>query len=415
MKNEVLDVAAEEIRLATLCIDYLNLSVFNISPCKQDVLDGNYGFMEYAILNWVRHLEAGLLSNSVNDELFQELFESFEVLLERHWNNPTVELKVTKRVLDTLHMFERSEKFNQIQQAVVSTKEQINRFGDMRPAERALNFTELVDRIRFQLESLASDRLSMSATEDMKRKYGINLFKCPRFSCKYFTQGFTSKGERDRHVERHERPARCTDTNCTGFIIGFANEAQLARHLRETHPTTLDRDQSFPTDQEVDQSLVKFSPETITVPDEPDPPDPATEPVSQLELEADNTAQPIQESRLIKRRRTPQVLKCPHCGKPFSKKYNLQSHLKTHGIGETFTCTVCGAEFGRKSDLTRHSGLHTNERGFRCGGFLRNGQPWGCGQSFARADILRNHHKTKKGKKCIELWEQEERGQVADA
>jgi hypothetical protein len=56
---------------------------------------------------------------------------------------------------------------------------------------------------------------------------------------------------------------------------------------------------------------------------------------------------------------------------------------------------------------------HDRVKAFSCGGVLRNGQRWGCGQSFWRADILSNHHKSKKGKKCIAPREEEEQAQAA--
>jgi uncharacterized Zn-finger protein len=412
LKSKALDIAAEEIGLATLCIDYLNLPFFNPPFSKQAVLDGSYGFMEYAILNWVRHLEAGLSSRSDRDELMKGFFESFETLLENHWNNPTIQVKIPKRTRDILDIFQHSPKHKEIQQAIASTQEQAKRFGDMRPGECALDFTEVVAG---KLESVVSKHADESIDEDLKLKYGTDLFKCPRFSCKYFTQGFTSKGERDRHVERHERPARCTDRHCTGFIIGFATEAQLARHLKETHSDPTDQEHSFPTEEEVNQGLIEYSPETSPEPEETQPfiaedqdPDPEPEP----ETQAGIAAQRAQCSRPTKPKKTMQVYECSHCNKKFTKRYNWQSHLKTHGPSETFTCHVCSTTCARASDLARHMKKHNGDNAFTCGRVSENGQAWGCGQSFNRADILRNHHKSKKGNKCIAVLNEEEQTQI---
>jgi hypothetical protein len=59
---------AKEPGLATFCVNYLYLSIFNSPFSTHPVLDGNYGFMEYAVINWVRHLESGLSSKTELDE-----------------------------------------------------------------------------------------------------------------------------------------------------------------------------------------------------------------------------------------------------------------------------------------------------------------------------------------------------------
>jgi uncharacterized Zn-finger protein len=108
-----------------------------------------------------------------------------------------------------------------------------------------------------------------------------------------------------------------------------------------------------------------------------------------------------------------QEYECSHCSKKFTKRYNWQSHLKTHGPSQTFTCNTCGTTCARESDLNRHFKTHMGGNAFTCGGVLENGQAWGCGQSFNRADILRSHHKSKKGKKCIAALNEEEQSLVA--
>jgi hypothetical protein len=367
--------------------------------------------MEYAILNWVRHLEAGLSSSPQDNDLLQEFIESCEALLENHWNNPIIEPKIPKRTQDILAIFQGSPRHKQIQQAIASTQEQTKRFGSMRQDECALNFTDVVNGIRIQLESVISDSTNTSNENDLTMKYGTNLFRCPRFSCKYFTEGFASRFERDRHVERHERPARCTDRHCTGFIIGFATEAQLAKHLRETHPSSMAQDQSFPTEEEINESRMEYVPEPSIGPEDTHSsvePDPDPDPTRELEAHEGNNNKQAQSSRYSKRTKTRQEYKCSHCSKKFTKRYNWQSHLKIHGPSQAWVCHICGATCARNNDLTRHMRKHTADKAFTCGGILENGQAWGCGQSFLRFDILSNHHKSKKGQKCTAALREQE-------
>ena len=71
------------------------------------------------------------------------------------------------------------------------------------------------------------------------------------------------------------------------------------------------------------------------------------------------------------------------------------------GAYQGLPCRQCDKTFFRQSDLVRHTKLHDSRNMYRCGGALPNGRRWGCGTDFGRQDILRNHHKSKKGRSCI--------------
>ncbi|KAI8906739.1 hypothetical protein EDD86DRAFT_172971, partial [Gorgonomyces haynaldii] len=51
---------------------------------------------------------------------------------------------------------------------------------------------------------------------------------------------------------------------------------------------------------------------------------------------------------------TAKRFKCPHCDKSFTRKYNMQSHLRVHTDDRPFECEHCQATFVRKHDLRRH-------------------------------------------------------------
>ena len=360
--------------------------------------------MEYAILYWLRHLEAGLSSSSSGqDELCKDLIESLEILVEQHWNNPTVEFNPTSnRIQEVLEAFSGCEKFQEIRQIILSTSRDLKTFGDVRTEQSALDMTDTVMGVRRCLEKVLNDHKDLITVNDLKIKYGTNLYRCPRFSCVYFTRGFSTPGERERHVGRHERPARCTDEHCRGSKIGFATQAQLERHLKETHPDMTERDHSFPTEEEVMESVRDDQPDLESSPEI----EPPVIPVAELAADSASASTAVaprssQVNQSFKRQKTKQGYECEHCGKKFNKKWNWQSHLATHGGEQTFTCRLCTTTCARSGDLSRHMRLHNSDSSFTCGGVLMNGQSWGCGATFARADILRSHHKSKKGRQCV--------------
>lgn len=391
-----------------LCIDYLNLPSFESTPTKQLVLDGEYGFMEYAVLYWVRHLEAGLSNITNEDSVLEEFAESLGVFLDVHWKSPTATIKVPKKVelmLDHLKTYSPSIRLGP---AIASTKKQLRHFGELRKEECALDLGEVVARIRTQLELVASE--SLNALDNLEPAYGLNLFRCPRFSCHYFTHGFLSEPDRRKHLDRHERPHRCTDEICViGFIIGFATPHQLAKHIKDNHSASSNLDEQFPSEQEIAQSMRKDTDTTLVnepMPSIQPPEAQESESASHSESESDSghasqhevLVNPSDNTPYTKQKRQTEF-SCEHCGKTFGKRYNWFSHLKSHGASEQFRCSQCGTVCARQSDFTRHMRSHAQGKRYACHGVFDNGQR--CGKVFVRADILRSHHKSKKGQRCF--------------
>ncbi|KAJ3410518.1 hypothetical protein HDV05_003675 [Chytridiales sp. JEL 0842] len=82
----------------------------------------------------------------------------------------------------------------------------------------------------------------------------------------------------------------------------------------------------------------------------------------------------------------PLIYPCPHCSKPFTRKFNLKTHLLTHNPERPrpFTCEEpgCGKTFVRIHDLERHLVVHKGVKGWVCPG---------CGIGFTRKDAMGRH------------------------
>ncbi|WAR12221.1 ZN236-like protein [Mya arenaria] len=58
---------------------------------------------------------------------------------------------------------------------------------------------------------------------------------------------------------------------------------------------------------------------------------------------------------------------CGICGRPFTVKSTLDSHMKTHGSNEkSIACHVCNSMFSTKGSLKVHMRLHTGAKPFKC-------------------------------------------------
>ena len=82
---------------------------------------------------------------------------------------------------------------------------------------------------------------------------------------------------------------------------------------------------------------------------------------------------------------SPQSLQCQDCGKRFSRKDKLQSHVKTQHREDkqSFSCSQCEKSFTQKDNLKRHvSDVHKEEQRFYCPE---------CPEDFSRLENLKRH------------------------
>ncbi|CCG23286.1 Ace2 transcription factor [Candida orthopsilosis Co 90-125] len=70
-----------------------------------------------------------------------------------------------------------------------------------------------------------------------------------------------------------------------------------------------------------------------------------------------------------------------NCGKVFTRRYNVRSHVQTHLSDRPFGCQFCGKRFVRQHDLNRHLKGHNESKLSKCA----------CGKEFVRVDAMRKH------------------------
>lgn len=344
------------------------------------VLGGYYGFMDYAVAHWVRHVEEAASGADEGDAMIKDLAESLTALLDMHFTAPTKKLPVSQGNKERLQVFESLARFHDLEQAVVWARKELTFFGEAKESERALDLGCVVSEVRSELERAINGARNGPAKEadELEAMYGSKPFKCSRLSCRYFYDGFATAQQRDQHHDKHLLPFRCTVVGCPRYTLGMASSTELKMHVRDTHDAP--GDDEFP-------SLDDLKSQEGTE---------GTESTAGPWGGQGDEAVPIAKPARIKE------WTCEVCSKVFRKKFNLKSHMVTHSDERKFRCSLCDLSFARANDRDRHEKIH-EEPGFICGGELPDGQRWGCGQKFVRADTLRNHHRTAAGQACLRV------------
>ncbi|KAK1895036.1 Zinc finger protein 574 [Dissostichus eleginoides] len=100
--------------------------------------------------------------------------------------------------------------------------------------------------------------------------------------------------------------------------------------------------------------------------------------------DSDHTNHPPPAKLLQDWARTPLPHVCPYCGKTFTRRVFLRTHVYSHTGEKLFTCKVCTKSFTNSQSLLRHSMSHTGNKPYSCDV---------CGKNFSQAATLKRHQR----------------------
>lgn len=357
--------AEVESDLASLCLEYLSCSKFDknntTGNIESGIFSGFYAFSDYAIAFWAFHLEKCLPEmHKSNPERFEELATTLELFLDEQCSRNKKPHALPNNLKQRLIPLEEYSFYERACSAIIAQRARLRPTGKTPTDGEDLWVLKSISRMRAILEGLLhSSTSSPDKLALLEQLYGPNRFKCERLSCQFFYRGFPTESQRKQHVDKHERAYTCLEEGCPQSTIGCLTADDLEKHMSNSHGIQTQGDDT----------------------DLPD--DPGT-----TELGS-------------KAKKTPRTFRCTRCRQRFTRANNLRSHLRTHTDERPFVCDVCGRAFSRRQDRLRHEQLHSGEKNFVCQGKLKDGNGWGCGRRFARADALGRHFRCEAGRVCI--------------
>jgi hypothetical protein len=302
----------ENCKLAILCLRYLTFECFDPALSEQKtsefLIDGYYGFQDYAALHWVDHLVCYLESSCVGSnptpgDLSEAIEEFFMVYGAGESKREDIDRELEEKCAALANIEFLESMLLMICQARNARKadEQISALGEL---------GRTITKNRSLLETLSvSPKLEPEMRQKLELYYGTQWSKCPRHRCFYFHEGFLKATQRDKHIDRHERPFCCTESGCPRILIGFSSEKELRKHINIHHP------------------------------------DPSTYAWKFPKVQKESTKH-----------------RCSICEKEYTRANSLRIHLLTHNDERRFKCKTCGKAFVRKHDCERHERLlHSDE------------------------------------------------------
>lgn len=244
IKTSRISVRTENLHIAKFCLHYLNFGCFDADLATLDILEflrqGYYSFEDYAIAHWLDHVDSStsqplpLEANS-----FEPLSQKLRLFLTKHGleSSPSQPVSTEPRFqgirhlsftieLDGLAHLARQRKSNE---KYLDLETHLQR--------RRLIYEDVVTNSNLQNEAFRKDLLLRVS----------GWFKCPKKHCNHFFDGFANKEDRDKHINQHERPFRCSFEECPYATLGYGTELELKRHEKKSHPTGENSEWVFPT------------------------------------------------------------------------------------------------------------------------------------------------------------------------
>lgn len=243
IKTSRISVRTEDLHIAEFCLHYLTFGCFDADLTTLDILEflrqGYYSFEDYAIAHWLDHVDSStsqplpLEANS-----FEPLSQKLRLFLTKHALESPPNLSVsTESRFQSLRHLSFTIQLDGLAQLARQRKSN-EKYLDLEThlERRRLIYEDVVTNSNPQYEAFRNEML-LSASR---------WFKCPKRHCDYFFDGFANKEDRDKHINQHERPFRCSFEECPYAKLGYGTETELKRHDKKSHPTGENSEWTFP-------------------------------------------------------------------------------------------------------------------------------------------------------------------------
>ena len=239
IKTSRISVGSEELYIADFCLRYLNFGCFDADMTDLEIREfhrqGYYSFEDYAIAQWLNHVDSSTSEPLLLDaDGLERLAQRIKSFLMKHGSDAPPDLSESTE-----------QRFQSIRQWDFT-----KRLDDLAQLGRQRKSNESYLDLEIQLRRRRLIYEDMVTNADPLLLNGSGWFKCPKNWCESFSDGFQDKERRDKHVNQHARPFRCSLEECLHAELGFETEKDLKRHEKRSHSTDQTSEWAFPIHQQ---------------------------------------------------------------------------------------------------------------------------------------------------------------------
>ena len=205
--------------MASFCLEYLLSGPFaqtnSTAEIENQTRSGYYALQDYAVGHWLDHLTNSEYAEAGDDESLTEKI----VTLLREYDIPGA--------ADVLTASKTRDSMRDALSSIPSDTKSRNCWVLLEQRTSSIRGT-----VATELEQTSQNDASSACLRDM---YGPLQFQCRKIGCQYFFNGFDSRENQIKHIQRHERPYRCAKETCPYHALGFETDKQLADHKTRYH------------------------------------------------------------------------------------------------------------------------------------------------------------------------------------
>ena len=244
IKTSRISVRAEDLHIAGFCLHYLSFGCFDADLTMPDIQEffrqGYYSFEDYAVAHWLDHVDSSTSQPLPLESIsFEPLAQKLKSFLTKHGLRPPPDRSIsTKPRFQSIRHLSFTRELDCLANLARQRKSNVDYLDlEVQLQRRRLIYEDVVTNTNPQDRAFSSGLLLNAS----------GWFKCPKKHCDFFFDGFANKEDRDKHVNQHERPFRCSFEECLHAKLGYGTEKDLKRHEKKSHPIGENSEWSFPT------------------------------------------------------------------------------------------------------------------------------------------------------------------------
>ncbi|RKK19466.1 hypothetical protein BFJ66_g11558 [Fusarium oxysporum f. sp. cepae] len=221
VQTKEIDLQTENAKMALFCAEYMISRPLTSGLPKLEIQDyaskGYYGFHDYAVAFWWKHIQQVLAASELDTELARKV------------------LRTADRYVTDTGEIEQIEAFDDSSKEIQSLKRKLEGIPqNLRDWDSMRIYEMRAVAVRDAIEVLINQPYEQK--EATLALYGPWRYKCRKPWCQFFSRGFEDAQQQQIHINQHELPFTCEYQGCHATEVGFGTETDLKTHARRWHP-----------------------------------------------------------------------------------------------------------------------------------------------------------------------------------